>query len=196
MFSTRFSARAAAAVVMGLSATGALAPAAEASVFTAQPVIDQNFVMVAAPIGSSARSQLNIYEQVSQKRPCFQEHAGSPTVVNPLLSEFDFSGICSRYLDSNGYSVRIGNEDKGTSYRLSVVKEAGDVKLMAISSSGREGAASYVVARAGGDGAGFLKLSFEPGWELRRRQYGNRGLGHLYLYRQSADQAVASAGVN
>ena len=195
MFSTRFSARAA-AVVMGLSATAALVPAAEASVFTAQPVIDQNFVMVAAPIGSSARSQLNIYEQVSQKRPCFQEHAGSPTVVNPLLSEFDFSGICSRYVDSNGYSVRIGNEDKGASYRLSVVKEAGDVKLMAISSSGREGAASYVVARAGGDGAGFLKLSFEPGWELRRRQYGNRGLGHLYLYRQSADQAVASARGN
>ena len=196
MFSTRFYARAAAALVMGWSATGALTPAAEASVFTAQPVIDQNFVMVAAPIGSSARSQLNIYEQVSQKRPCFQEHAGSPTVVNPLLSEFDFSGICSRYVDSNGYSLRIGNEDKGTSYRLSVVKEEGDVKLMAISSSGREGAASYVVARAGGDGAGFLKLSFEPGWELRRRQYGNRGLGHLYLYRQSADQAVARAGVN
>ena len=77
MFSTRFPARAAAAVVMGLSATGALAPAAEASVFTAQPVIEQNFVMVAAPIGSSARSQLNIYEQVSQKRPCFTQHAGS-----------------------------------------------------------------------------------------------------------------------
>ena len=42
----------------------------------------------------------------------------------------------------------------------------------------------------------FLKLNFEPGWELRRRQYGARGLGHLYLYRESAEQEVASAGVN
>ena len=172
------------------------APVQAKALFDAVEVDQTKFVIVAAPIGTGERAQLNIYEQRKDTRPCFALVEEGPVKVDPLLSSFDFTGICSRYIDSNGYSLRIGNEDKGTSYRLSVVKEAGDVKLMAVSSSGREGEASYVVARAGGDGAGFLKLHFEPGWELRRRQYGARGLGHLYLYRESAEQEVASAGVN
>ena len=88
--------------------------------------------MVAAPIGSSSRSQLNIYEQVNSRRPCFAVATGRPAVVNPLLSSFDFSGICGRYIDANGYSVRVGNTDLATVYRLSVVNQDSDTVLMAL----------------------------------------------------------------
>ena len=46
-----------------------------------------------------------------------------------------------------------------------------------------------LVARSGGVASGFLKLSFEPGWSLRRRAYGKKGLGHLYVYRDTAPQS-------
>ena len=42
---------------------------------------------------------------------------------------------------------------------------------------------TFVVARTGGAGSGFLKLSFEPGWSLKRRAYGEKTLGHIYVYR-------------
>ena len=47
------------------------------------------------------------------------------------LSTFDFTGICNRYIDGNGYSLRIGGDDLGTRYRLTVVKTGQDVELLA-----------------------------------------------------------------
>ncbi|MFM9104942.1 MAG: DUF3747 domain-containing protein, partial [Cyanobium sp.] len=52
-----------------------------------------------------------------------------------------------------------------------------------------------VVARTQGAGYGFLPLVLEPGWELKRRAYNGRNLGHVY--RDRADwpgggEAVAS----
>ena len=90
---------------------------AQGSLFTAIPVDLSSFVLVAAPIGSSSSSQLNIYEQRTSKRPCFAVEGAAPAVVNPLLATFDFTGICNRYIDGNGYSLRIGGDDFGTRYR-------------------------------------------------------------------------------
>ena len=59
-------------------------------------------------------AQLNIYEQRSEKQPCFTVSGSAPAVVDPLLSTFDFTGICNRYIDGNGYSLRIGGDDLGT----------------------------------------------------------------------------------
>ena len=75
---------------------------AQGSLFTAVPVDVSKFILVSAPIGSGERSQLNIYEQRSDKRPCFAVSGSSPAVVDPLLSRFDFTGICNRYIDGNG----------------------------------------------------------------------------------------------
>jgi hypothetical protein len=52
-----------------------------------------------------------------------------------------------------------------------------------------------VVARTQGAGDGFLQLVLEPGWELKRRAYNGRNLGHVYLYRAdwpAGGEAVAS----
>ena len=140
---------------------------------------------MAAPIGSTGeRYQLNIYEQLKSTRPCFAVGEGKPAAVNPLLSTFDFTGICGRFIDANGYSLRIGGSDLATSYRLSVVREGQDILLVARpTKSTSQG--EMVVARTGGLGTGFMKLELEPGWRLMRRQFGGRSLGHVYVYSEA-----------
>lgn len=155
------------------------------ALFGAGEVDPTRFLLVAAPIGTSGeRYQLNIYEQLKPIRPCFAVGEGKPAAVNPLLSTFDFTGICGRFIDANGYSLRVGGSDLATSYRLSVVKGGGDILLVARPTKSAA-SGELVVARAGGVGSGFLKLELEPGWRLKRRQFGGRSLGHVYVYNDS-----------
>ena len=105
-------------------------------------------------------------------------------MVDPLLSTFDFSGVCNRYIDGNGYSLRIGGDDLGTRYRLSVVKSRCDLQLLATPTKNLS-EPTMLVARAGGPASGFVQLNLEPGWTLKRRAYGNKSLGHLYVYRDT-----------
>jgi hypothetical protein len=181
-----------AAGLVALAAPG-LAQSAP-SLFGMAELDGQRFILVAAPIGSSgSRSQLNIYEQINSRRPCYAVAPGKPAVVTPLLTSFDFSGICGRYIDANGFSVRIGDRDLANTYRLSVINGANDTLLMALPTSG--GGPELVVARTQGAGTGFLKLEFEPGWRLARRHFRGRSLGHVYIYRDSwpAAEAAVSA---
>ena len=183
-----------------LPLAGALAllapePAAAKALFEAVEVDQSKFVIVAAPIGDGSRAQLNIYEQRTAARPCYAVQGSNPAVVDPLLSTFDFTGICNRFIDGNGYSLRIGDSDLGTVYRLSVVKESGDTLLMALPTKPGAGP-ELVVARSGGTANGFLLLVPEPGWKLMRRQFGGRALGHLYLYRDGWPEAGSQPGVS
>ena len=163
---------------------------AQGSLFNAVPVDLSKFVLVSAPIGTGERSQLNIYEQRSDKRPCFAVSGSSPAAVDPLLSGFDFSGICNRYIDGNGYSLRIGGDDLGTRYRLTVTNTGSDMELRASPTRDRS-QPTYLIATTGGAGRGFLQLNFQPGWTLKRRAYGEKKLGHIYLYRDAAAAAAA-----
>ena len=183
--------RTVAAAGLALAATSVPAVLAQGSLFTAVPVELSSFVLVSAPIGQGERSQLNIYEQRTTKRPCFAVSAGSPAMVDPLLSTFDFTGVCNRYIDGNGYSLRIGGDDLGTRYRLSVVNTGGDIELLATPTK-NPSQPTMLVARAGGAASGFVQLKLEPGWTLKRRAYGKKSLGHLYVYRDSAPVASSS----
>ena len=161
------------------------APVRASALFAAAEVDQQRFLLVAAPIGSKGeKAQLNIYEQLKPVRPCFEVGAGTPAPVNPLLATFDFTGICNRYIDANGYSVRVGGQDLATSYRLMVTRSGGDMLLLAFPTKAGAGP-EMVVARTRGSAPGFLKLEMEPGWRLMRRQFGGRNLGHLYVYTDS-----------
>jgi len=108
-----------------------------------------------------------------------------------LLSTFDFSGVCNRYIDGNGYSLRIGSDDLGTRYRLSVVNTGSDIELLATPTK-NPSQPTMLVARAGGAASGFVQLKLEPGWTLKRRAYGKKSLGHLYVYRDSAPVSGSS----
>ncbi|WP_353618018.1 DUF3747 domain-containing protein [Synechococcus sp. CCY 0621] len=169
------------------------APGRASALFAAAEVDQQNFLMVAAPIGSKGeKAQLNIYEQLKPVRPCFEVGEGTPAPVNPLLATFDFTGICNRYIDANGYSVRVGGQDLATSYRLMVTRSGGDMLLLAFPTKAGAGP-EMVVARTRGSAPGFLKLQLEPGWRLMRRQFGGRNLGHLYVYADSWPGTAATA---
>lgn len=171
-----------------------VAPVAAGSLFQIADLNQQNFVLVSAPIGDGTRAQLNIYEQLNNRRPCFEMQGSQPAQVNPLLSTFDFTGICGRFLDANGYSLRVGGTDLAPTYRLSVIRRADDNVLLAVPTSPGAGP-EMVVARTQGAGQGFLQLMLEPGWELKRRAYNGRNLGHVYLYRSAwpgGGDAVAS----
>ncbi len=174
-------------------ATAVPAPVRASALFAAAEVDQQSFLMVAAPIGTRGeKAQLNIYEQLKPVRPCFEVGAGLPSPVNPLLATFDFTGICNRYIDANGYSVRVGGQDLATSYRLMVTRSGGDMLLLAFPTKAGAGP-EMVVARTRGSAAGFLKLHLEPGWRLMRRQFGGRNLGHLYVYADSWPGTAATA---
>ena len=167
-------------------------PAQAQALFGAGELDQARFVLVAAPIGDGSRAQLNIYEQRSAVRPCFSVEGAAPAVVNPLLATFDFTGICNRYIDGNGYSLRVGGTDLATVYRLSVVRQAGEHQLLAIPTKAGAGP-EMVVARSGGPGSGFLLLVAEPGWKLMRRSFGGRPLGHVYVYRDSWPEVAGAA---
>ena len=188
--------RAALAVSGTIAGLGAIwtGPVAAGSLFQIAELNQQNFVLVSAPIGDGTRAQLNIYEQLNNRRPCYATHGNQPAQVNPLLTTFDFTGICGRFLDANGYSVRVGGTDLAPTYRLSVIRRADDNVLLAVPTTPGAGP-EMVVARTQGAGDGFLQLVLEPGWELKRRAYNGRNLGHVYLYRADwpgGGEAVAS----
>lgn len=183
-----------AAGAFAAAATFAAAPAVASALFQAAVLSQERFVLVAAPIGDGVRAQLNIYEQVKPTRPCFAVAPGSPASVDPLLATFDFSGICSRFIDANGYSVRVGGADLATSYRLTVLRQSGDNVLLAVPTKVGAGP-EMLVARTQGPGAGFLQLVFESGWQLKRRSYGGRNLGHVYLYRDAWPEAAIKPGL-
>ncbi|MGA0279738.1 MAG: DUF3747 domain-containing protein, partial [Vulcanococcus sp.] len=89
--------------------------------------------------------------------------------------------ICSRYLDSNGYSLRVGEDDVSPRYRLRLESQGNTLVLLAMSGSHPT---ELVVGRGAiplRDRSGFVALKLEPGWQLERRMYGERSLSHVYF---------------
>lgn len=153
---------------------------AQANLFGNQRVDERRFALIAAPFGVGRRSyQLLIVEQYSNARQCWQEYGSAPTRINPLLFNFDFTNICKRMADSNGYSVRVGNEDLGWRFILSLVDRGDEVVLVA--NSARERGVQMEIGRTRGVTTEHLKIELDPGWSLTRRTYNGRALDHVYL---------------
>ena len=172
-------------LVAASSGAGLVQSARAGALFAAVDLPQERFVLVSAPIGDGIKGQLNIYEQLNSKRPCFAMTGSQPAKVDPLLASFDFTGICNRFIDANGYSLRIGDTDLATSYRLSVIRKDNDNLLVALPTKAGAGP-ELLVARTQGPGNGFTQLVFEPGWQLKRRAFRGRQLGHVYVYREIA----------
>jgi len=65
-----------------------------------QNIDSDNAIAIAEPVSNGRFYRLLVLEQLTNQRACFEEEPGSPTVVEPLLLNFDFSGICGRRTDS------------------------------------------------------------------------------------------------
>lgn len=159
-----------------------------------QQELDQNGVtVVAAPYQGGALHQLLILEQLAATRACWNElPSNSVTLVNPLLLGFDFSGICGRATDSNGFSVRMGGRDFDWRYALQVVNQDNDLVLIARSTLPGNTLPNLVIGRAGGTTSDFAKIRLEPGWRVTRRVAQGKITGHFYLTNdQSIEQVIA-----
>lgn len=176
---------------LALSSLTAIKPAA-AALFSKVDLDPNKLLLVASPYGNNAH-QLVIVEQVSNRRACWSESGSSPTTIEPLLTSFDFTGICGRSTDANGYSIRMGDQDLGLQYSLRIVRRNGDLLLVGMPSIARN-ATEIPIGRAGGVTNGFAKLYLNPGWRITRRVYNNQQLGHFYLTNdQPLNSAIAAA---
>lgn len=162
----------------GVTATALQPQALAAGLFSSQPLDGARFAVLGKPVGRTDWTLL-VLEQIAAAPRCWEPRPDG--LVDPSLNRFDFTGICSRYLDSNGYSLRIGQEDLATSYRLRLQQQGTSLRLLAMSPSQ---ANEMLVGRGTvnqRDRDGFVPISLEPGWTLERRVYGGQTLSHIYF---------------
>ncbi|MBD2260941.1 DUF3747 domain-containing protein [Pseudanabaena sp. FACHB-2040] len=178
------------------AAAFAIAPSPTLANQFGQQDIDQSRVIaVASPVRNGTLHNLMILEQLSNQRPCWQETGNAPTQVEPLLLNFDFTGICNRLVDSNGYSLRVNGEDLGLRYRLEVLRQNNDLVLRATPVRDRNTIPPIEIARANGNTNGFAKLQLNPGWRMTRRTFNGQTLGHIYLtHDEPLNVPIAAAG--
>jgi Protein of unknown function (DUF3747) len=150
---------------------------------TQQELDPNGVVLVASPYQNGTKHQLLIVEQLTRARACWSEQktTNPVTLINPLLSEFDFSGICGRATDSNGFSVRMGGQDLNWRYALQVVERDRQILLMARSTTATKARPDFLVGRVGGTTPDFAKIVLEPGWRVARRVANGKLTGHFYL---------------
>ena len=173
--------------LLGLGLAGAAAGAASlnlapgnaaGSPFGSRPLDGSRFAVLAKPVGNSDWTLL-VLEQIQPAPRCWEPRADG--LIDPTLNRFDFTGICSRYLDSNGYSLRVGEEDLASRYRLRLAQRGNTLALLAMTPSD---ATELLVGRGSvplRDRDGFVASQLEPGWQLQRRVYGQQTLSHVYF---------------
>ncbi|MEO1637237.1 MAG: DUF3747 domain-containing protein, partial [Cyanobacteria bacterium J06631_9] len=121
-----------------------------------------------------------IIEQKSDERLCYETEGSSPTRVIPLLSTFDFSGICGRGTDTNGYAVRAGGEQ--VRYNPVLREENGVLVLYAEPSAFLGDAEPFIIGQTDGIAAGgYTQIFLKPGWRLTQRTVDDAPRGAIYL---------------
>ncbi|MDP6193935.1 MAG: DUF3747 domain-containing protein [Prochlorococcaceae cyanobacterium ETNP18_MAG_1] len=152
--------------------------AAATTIFNSRPLQQERFVVLAQAVGGN-RWKLVVLEQIKAQPRCWTRRPDG--LVEPSLNQFNFSGICKRYLDSNGYSLRSGKEDLAHRYRLRIEQTRTGLELRAITAAGSR---PITVAKAHDpqrNREAFVQLKLEPGWDLEQRTYQGRNLNHVYF---------------
>ena len=174
--------RAAGLTAVGLMGAGLAQEGAARPLFDSTAVPQERFAVLAQPVGTT-QWKLLVLEQIKPQPRCWTPRQDG--LVEPSLNRFDFTRICKRYLDSNGYSLRSGDQDLGTRFRFRLKQTGASLKLEALDPQQR---APLLVGQAPiqrRDPNGFVALQLEPGWALERRVYQGRKLNHLYFAHQT-----------
>jgi hypothetical protein len=180
--------------LLAMAAGAAAIPAWAASVFNSQPLDQARFAVLAQPVGNN-EWKLVVLEQIKPQPRCWDNR--SDGLIDPSLNRFDFTGICSRYIDSNGYSLRVSEEDLASRYRLRLEQQGNQVALLAMTPSDPT---TLLVGKGPlpqRDREAFVAIALEPGWRLERRTYGRQTLSHVYFANGSSlGQLIAKANRN
>jgi len=170
--------RAAGLTAVGLMSAGLPQEGAARPLFESTAVPQERFAVLAQPVGTT-QWKLLVLEQMKPQPRCWTPRQDG--LVEPSLNRFDFTRICKRYLDSNGYSLRSGDKDLGIRFRFRLKQSGASLKLEALDPQQR---APLLVGQAPvhrRDPNGFVPLQLAPGWALERRVYQGRKLNHLYF---------------
>ncbi len=160
----------------------------KASTFSETALDQSKVIAIARPYGDD-KYDLLVIEQIPDKRDCWAESGANPVLVDPLLLNFDFTGICRRSTDSNGYSIRLDGNDLGLDYLLRLVRRDGELVL--VGTPRTPGYSEIVLGSTKGMADGFMKIHLYPGWQFTKRTYEEKVLGHFYF---SGSQAAIAAG--
>lgn len=173
-----------AAFSAGLVTASVLSGSAFAATFGQKTVDQSKFIAIAQPLGQNAH-QLLILEQVSDKKQCWSESGNQPVLVDPLLLKFDFTGICGRSTDANGFSIRMDGQDLGGKYTLRVRYR--DNKMVLVGAPDNSKDPEIEIGHVNGIVKDFTKIQLDPGWYFSKRTFSAEGkekvLGHVYLTR-------------
>ena len=161
----------------------------KASGFQETAVEQTQVIAIARPYGEG-KYDLLVIEQIPGKRECWAEKGANPVLVEPLLLNYDFTGICRRSTDSNGYSIRLDGNDLGLNYLLRVVPRDGELVLVGTPRGGNY--SEIVLGSTKGLASGFMKIILNPGWQFTKRSYEGKILGHFYF--SASQTALASGG--
>ena len=174
-----------------LAASSSALPGWTRSLFNSKTLKQDQFAILARAVGRDSWKLL-VLEQIKARPLCWKDQADG--LVEPTLNSFDFTGICSRYLDSNGYSLRTAGEDTKKSVRLRLRQGRNGLELHALDPNRNTAVVVAKARQARRDKNAFVKLKLEPGWQLERRAYQGRTLSHLYFANSaSLNQLIAKA---
>ena len=150
----------------------------QATLFEQREVNQEDFIAIARPYGNG-KYDLLILQQIPGKRQCWAVNGTEPTIVQPLLLDFDFTGSCERATDSNGYSLRIQGEDYGLEYLLRIVQRNGELVLVGTPRNPRQ--SEVIIGRTKGLGTGLIQIYLIDGWRFTKRSLAGQNLSHIYL---------------
>ena len=150
---------------------------ARANTFEEKEMSPDSVIAIAAPYRHG--HNLVVIEQLSGKDKCWSEQGFAPVAVNALLMNFDFSGHCHRATDSNGYSVRLNGEERGSDFLLEIVEQ--DNELLLLATQRDPNATPLIIGRTKGRYGGITKIFLNPGWRLTKRSYQGQELSHFYF---------------
>ena len=174
-----------------LAASSSALPGRTRSLFDSKPLKQDQFAILARAVGRDGWKLL-VLEQIKARPLCWKDQADG--LVEPSLNSFDFTGICSRYLDSNGYSLRTAGEDTQKSVRLRLRQGRNGLELHALDPNRNTAVVVATAKQARRNKNAFVKLNLEPGWQLERRAYQGRTLSHVYFSNsESLNQLIAKA---
>jgi len=105
--------------------------------FQAARLPESNFAIVASnlddasivPRGYSKQRILNVYQQLSPVRRCWQARDDDSVQID--LKGWDWSGVCNRFIDEYGYSVRMRRADFQKDLGLQLEQEGPYIVLYA-----------------------------------------------------------------
>ena len=157
--------------------------------FQAARLPESDFAIVASnledasyvPRGYSRQRILNVIRQLSPARSCWKARDDDSVQID--LKDWNWTGVCARFVNANGYSVRMRGVDFQQDSDL-VLEQEGPYVVLYTKNRFTDQVEPIPVAvartRPESQESSYL-MKLLPGWRLEQREFNGRKLGHVYF---------------